>query len=116
MKASSTLEFTDAAVEPDDSKSDVVTDDDVGTGSFQDYDSRDKEDVGTLQGEIEQLELQVRQLQDELAESKRTAEQSLFRLDNIKEKEDLVKFYTGFSDYVTLVTFMSKFWNQMLKL
>lgn len=105
MKASSTLEFTDAAVEPDDSKSDVVTDDDVGTGSFQDYDSRDKEDVGTLQGEIEQLELQVRQLQDELAESKRTADQSLFRLDNIKEKEDLVKFYTGFSDYVTLVTF-----------
>ena len=30
---------------------------------------------------------------------------NLFRLDNIKEKGDLIKFYTGFSDYVTLVTF-----------
>ena len=30
---------------------------------------------------------------------------SLFHLDNIKENDDLVKFYTGFLDYVTLVTF-----------
>ena len=49
--------------------------------------------------------MQVRQLQDELAEFKRTATESLLCLDNIKEKSDLVKFYTGFSDYVTLVTF-----------
>lgn len=55
--------------------------------------------------EVERLKLQVRQLQDEIAESKRTATTSLFRLENIKEKGDLVKFYTGFSDYVTLVTF-----------
>ena len=71
--------------------------------SFEDYYSRDQEDVGTnaaLFDEVEQLKLQVRQLQDELAESKSTATKSLFRLDNIKEKSDLVKFYTGFSDYV----------------
>lgn len=55
--------------------------------------------------EVEQLKLQVRQLKDELAESKRTAVKSLFCLDNIKENDDLVKFYTGFSDCVTLVTF-----------
>jgi len=30
---------------------------------------------------------------------------SLFHLDNVKENDDLVKFYTGFLDYVTLVTF-----------
>jgi len=49
--------------------------------------------------------LQVRQLQADLEESKIIATKSLFRLDNIKEKDDLVKFFTGFSDYVMLVTF-----------
>ena len=109
MKASSSLEFSEhAADEHNDAESDVVMDDASDAGSFEDYYSRDQEDVGTnaaLFDEVEQLKLQVRQLQDELAASKRTATESLFRLDNIKEKRDLVKFYTGFSDYVTLVTF-----------
>ena len=104
MKALSSLEVREcAANEPDDTLSDIVKDCDVDTGIFEDHDSRDldQEDVGALKDEIKQLKLQVKQL----AESKRIAEQSLFRLDNIKETDDLVRFYTGFSDYVTLVTF-----------
>ena len=105
MKASSSLEFSEHAT---DEHNDAESDDASDAGSFEDYYSRDQEDVGTnaaLFDEVQQLKLQVRQLQDELAESKRTATKSLFRLDNIKEKSDLVKFYTGFLDYVTLVTF-----------
>ncbi|XP_065896130.1 uncharacterized protein [Dysidea avara] len=109
MKASSSLEFSEHATdEHDDSESDVVTDDASDVHNFEDYYSRDQEDVATktaLLDEIERLKLQVKQLQDKLAESQRTSTKSLFRLDNIKEDSDLVKFYTGFSDYATLATF-----------
>ena len=102
MKALSSPVFSEHATnEYNDAESDVVTDDASDTVSFEDY----YNDVGSLFNEVERLKLQVRQLQDEIAESKRTATKSLFRLDNIKERGDLVKFYTGFSDYVTLVTF-----------
>ena len=51
------------------------------------------------------LHQQVSQLQDALAEANNTFNKSLFRLENIKEKEELVKFYTGFQDYATLFAF-----------
>ena len=51
------------------------------------------------------LHQQVSQLQDALAEANNTFIKSLFRLENIKEKEELVKFYTGFQDYATLFAF-----------
>ena len=109
MKASSSLEFSEHATdEHDDSESDVVTDDASDAHNFEDYYSRDQEDVATktaLLDEIERLKLQVKQLQDKFVESQRTSTKSLFRLDNIKEDSDLVKFYTGFSDYATLATF-----------
>jgi len=97
VKALSTPEY--ATDEDDDSASDIVADDASNANDF------DQQDVGTsLLDQIEQLQLQSRQLQAELAEYKINATKSLFRLDNIKEKDDLVKFYTGFSDYMTLVT------------
>ena len=55
--------------------------------------------------ELTVLHQQVSQLQDALAEANNTFNKSLFRLENIKEKEELVKFYTGFQDYATLFAF-----------
>jgi len=55
--------------------------------------------------ELQMLRQRVSQLQAEIDSIKKSAEKSLFRLENIKEKDDLVKFYTGFPDYVTLFTF-----------
>ena len=51
------------------------------------------------------LRLRVSQLQVELDSARKFATASLFRLENIKVKEELVKFYTGFSDYATLLAF-----------
>lgn len=55
--------------------------------------------------ELAVLRQQVLQLQGTLAEANDTFSKSLFRLENIKEKEELVKFYTGFQDYATLLAF-----------
>lgn len=52
------------------------------------------------------LRLRVSQLQAELDSAKKFAAKSLFRLGNIKEKEELVKFYTGFPDYATLLAML----------
>ena len=55
--------------------------------------------------EIEKLRLQVKNLQDELEETKKEPSRSLFRLENIKDNDYLVKYYTGFPDYTTLIVF-----------
>ena len=55
--------------------------------------------------ELQMLRLRVSQLQVELDSARKFATASLFRLENIKAKEELVKFYTGFSDYATLLAF-----------
>lgn len=55
--------------------------------------------------EIQALKLQIQLLQDSLNKAKRSASKLLFCLENIKEKDNLVKFYTGFPDYGTLVIF-----------
>ena len=57
---------------------------------------------------VSQLKLQVSQLQSEARDS---ATCSLFQLENIKDKNELVRFYTGFSDYETLLAF----YEQILK-
>lgn len=44
---------------------------------------------------VTQLKLQLSNLQDELEEARNAAVRSLFWLDNIKEKSDLLRFYTG---------------------
>ena len=55
--------------------------------------------------DIQDLKIQIQLLQDSLDEAKTTASKLLFRLENIKEKDNLVKFCTGFPDYTTLVIF-----------
>ena len=50
----------------------------------------------------------VSQLKAELDSIKKSAEKSLFGLESIKEKDELIKCYTGFPDYTTLFTFYEK--------
>lgn len=54
--------------------------------------------------EINILKLKIQHLQDSLVEAKLAAMKSVFCLENIKEKDELVKFYTGFPDFDTLHT------------
>ena len=57
-------------------------------------------EIQRLKLQVSQLKLQVSQLQDELEEATR----SLFWLENIKDKNELVRFYTGFmSKYLSLM-------------
>ena len=62
-------------------------------------------DVRDPEAEIQRLKLQVSQLQGELKEARNSAARSMFCLENIKDKDELVRFYTGFPDYVTLLAF-----------
>lgn len=55
--------------------------------------------------ELAALRQQVLQLQSDLSEANNTISKSVFCLKNIKEKEELIKFYTGFPDYPTLLAF-----------
>ena len=54
--------------------------------------------------EINILKLKIQRLEESLAEAKSDTVKSLFRLENIKEKDELVKFNTGFTDFDTLHT------------
>lgn len=54
--------------------------------------------IADLQKEI--LELKIR-----LSEAQSKIDKLLFRLENIKHDNGLVKFYTGFTDYETLIAF-----------
>ena len=60
-------------------------------------------EIDALQSQVLDLRAQIVQLQQSIAESKRSAQKSLFRLQNIKDDDNLIKFYTGFPDYVTLI-------------
>ena len=64
--------------------------------------------VSQIKLQVSQLKLQVSQLQGELEEARNCATCSLFRLENIKDKNELVRFYTGFPDYGTLLAFYEK--------
>ena len=62
-------------------------------------------DVRDPEAEIQSLKVQVSQLQGELEKARNSAARSVFCLENIKDKDELVRFYTGFPDYVTLLVF-----------
>ena len=62
-------------------------------------------DIKDPEAEIQRIKLQVSQLQVELEEARNSATCSLFRLENIKDKNELVRFYTGFPDYGILLAF-----------
>ena len=54
--------------------------------------------------EISILNLKIQRLEESHAEAKPDTVKSLFCLENIKEKDELVKFYTVFTDFDTLHT------------
>ena len=51
-----------------------------------------------MEGKITQLSERLQRVEDNAAKS-------LFRYENIKNRNDLVKFYTGFPDHLTLLAF-----------
>lgn len=63
----------------------------------------DSEDASDPEAEMQSLKLHVSLLQAELKEARKSASRSLLRLDNIKDKNELVRFYTGFPDYEMLL-------------
>jgi len=77
-----------------------------GNDDFVESGVKDPEsEIQSLNLQVAKLKLQVSRLQDELKEARNLAACSLFRLKNIKNKTELVGYYTGFPDYVTLFTF-----------
>ena len=60
-------------------------------------------EIESLQSQILDLQAQIVQLQQSMADLELSAQKSLFRLQNIKDNDDLIKFYTGFPDYDTLI-------------
>ena len=62
----------------------------------------------SLLSELEVLRQKISQLQADLDLAKESTSKSLFRLKNIEENDELVKFYTGFPDYATLLAFYEK--------
>ena len=54
---------------------------------------------------IQELEGKITQLSERLQQVEDSATKSLFRYENIKNRDDLVKFYTGFPDHPTLLAF-----------
>ena len=63
----------------------------------------------------QKLEVEIKHLKGTVQESKTDAAQQLFRLENIRQKPGLVKFYTGLPDFDTLMIFMRRYWTMMLK-
>ena len=62
-------------------------------------------DKEVLSSKVDVLELKVKELEDKIHQAETNAAQQIFCLENIKQKEELVKFYTGFPDYATLMIF-----------
>lgn len=70
-------------------------------------------DKEVLSSKVHALELKVKELEDKIHQAETNAAQQIFCLEKIKQKEGLVKFYTGFPDYATLMIFLKKFWSAM---
>lgn len=63
------------------------------------------ESVCNLDPSIDDLQKEILELKSKLSEAQNKLERSLFRLENIKNDDSLVKFYTGFADYGMLMAF-----------
>jgi len=63
----------------------------------------EQKSVTSLQNEVDRLKIQ-------LAEAERKLSRSLLKLENVKHDKYLLKFYTGFSCYETLM--VKKCWKQ----
>ena len=62
-------------------------------------------EVEELKAKRQELELEVKELKDELQKSENNVSQQLFRLENFKQTDSLIKFYTGFPDFAALMIF-----------
>ena len=92
----------------------VVPVDDFDTSNFDDNfccttdESHVEEDVADelqqLTAKIQALHDTITELSERLQQTEQDAMKSLFRYQNI-ERDDLVKFYTGFPDHLTLLAF-----------
>ena len=61
--------------------------------------------IQKLTNKIEELQGTITELSDKLHQVEDNAAKSLFRYENIKDRDDLVKFYTGLPDHLTLLAF-----------
>ena len=61
--------------------------------------------IQKLTNKIEELQGTFTELSDKLHQVEDNAAKSLFRYENIKDRDDLVKFYTGLPDHLTLLAF-----------
>ena len=78
-------------------KSGILRSDEEVVGVNDDFtDYEDPLNSCDIADELQMLKLRVNQLQAELDSTKKSLAKSLFCLENIKENEELVKFYTGF--------------------
>jgi len=59
-------------------------------------------DVLEIQQTINNQKLQTKELKDKLYQVQSAFKRCLFRLENIRDNNDLVETYTGFPDYATL--------------
>ena len=55
--------------------------------------------------DISEMQRKIDELQLKLAEVESAFKRSLLRLENIRDSDDMVKFYTSFPDYKTLIAF-----------
>ena len=63
------------------------------------------ETLQELKCKCKELEKEVEELQSRLAESERELRRALFCFENIKEDDEMVKFYSGVPDQATLMAF-----------
>ena len=63
------------------------------------------EEAKDTTSQVVELQEKVKELTEQLCTVENTVASVHFRYENIKRKDDLVKFYTGFPDHITLLTF-----------
>ena len=67
------------------------------------------DELQKLTAKIQALQDTITELSERLQQTEQATMKSLFRYQNIKERDDLVKFYTRFSDHLTLLAFYEDF-------
>jgi len=78
--------------------------DDNSDAMMDAMDSQSSE-LHVLESKVLALESRIKELEDELHKAEIKSEKQRFRLENIKNNDELVKLYTGIPDYSTLVNF-----------
>ncbi|XP_065894872.1 uncharacterized protein [Dysidea avara] len=76
-----------------------------GTPVDSDWSEENFMEVGGNSIDVAEMQRRIDELQVKLSEVENAFQRSLFRLENICDNDEFVKFYTGFSDYNTLIAF-----------